>query len=258
MRRLIILLGIICLVTGGLADEHHTQAAGETTKLLLVLQAEPADGAAVDPSTLNAAAQTVERRAKGLGIADPVVWTSGDRIVVELPGVTGDDADRVTRALTTTALLEIIDTQGAFLPPGTVVATTLGGPTGGATPEAKTVYQTIVGGSDLKEAYVTTNQLGQKVIGFDLTDEGASKFYDFTSSHVGQPMSIVIDKRVVSTPVINSAIRNKGLIEGVPPGDVNTLVEQLNSGALAVPVRVVTSMVLTSVPSVGVATPTAA
>jgi preprotein translocase subunit SecD len=262
MRLLTILIGPLLSIlglTGGTPVGRHTQAAHQTTKLLLVLQAEPADGAAVTLDALNAAARTIERRAEGLGIDDPAVWTTGgDRIVVELPGVNGDDADQLTQALITTALLEIIDTQGAFLPPGTVVATTLGEPTDGATPEAETVYETIVSGSDFKEAYSTPNQLGEIVVGFDLTDEAARKFYDFTSSHVGQPMSIVIDKRVISSPVINSAISSRGIIEGFPLDDVKAIVGQLNSGALAVPVRVVTSMVLTSVPSVGAPTPTAA
>ncbi|HEY7036279.1 MAG TPA: peptidylprolyl isomerase, partial [Thermomicrobiales bacterium] len=69
-----------------------------------------------------------------------------------------------------------------------------------------------------------------------------------TSSHVGQPMSIVIDKEVISSPVINSAISNQGIIEGIPAADVRDLVVQLNSGPLAVPLRVVSSMVLNSVP----------
>ncbi|HEY7036896.1 MAG TPA: hypothetical protein VH482_36545, partial [Thermomicrobiales bacterium] len=220
MRLLTILLGLllsILSVGSGAPTESNARAADQTTKLLLVLQADPADGSTVDPDALNATARTIERRAKGLGIDTPEVWTTGgNQIVVELPGVTGDDAARVTQTLITTALLEIIDTQGAFLPSGTVVTTTLGGPAGGATPEAGTVFQTIVSGGDVKEAYPTANSLGQQVVGFDLTDEAASRFYDFTSSHVGQPMSIVIDKEVISSPVINSAISNQGIIEGIP------------------------------------------
>jgi hypothetical protein len=63
-------------------------------------------------------------------------------------------------------------------------------------------------------------------------------------------MSIVIDKQVISSPVINSAISNQGIIEGIPADQVKDLVLQLNSGALAVPLHVVSSLILSSVPAV--------
>jgi preprotein translocase subunit SecD len=180
----------------------------------------------------------------------------------------GLGAERAVKVLQRTALLEIIDPQGVFLPEGTRVRTSLNpNDTGeeeqslvaspeaspGASPEASpaaatavatptgTVYQTIIKGDDLKDAFVTTNQLGQIVVGFELNGGAASKFYDFTSSHVGQPMSIVIDKQVISSPVINSAISNSGIIEGVPATEVRDLVVQLKAGALAVPLKVVQS-----------------
>jgi preprotein translocase subunit SecD len=54
-------------------------------------------------------------------------------------------------------------------------------------------------------------------------------------------MSIVIDKQVISSPSINGAISNEGVIEGVPPDQVDDLVVQLKAGALAVPLEVVQS-----------------
>jgi preprotein translocase subunit SecD len=100
------------------------------------------------------------------------------------------------------------------------------------------VYDTIIRGSDLADAFVSTNQLGQQVVAFRLTDAAASRFFDFTSTHVGQPMSIVIDKVVLSSPVINAAISKEGIIEGVAPNEVENLVVQLKAGSLAVPLVV--------------------
>jgi preprotein translocase subunit SecD len=162
-------------------------------------------------------------------------------------------------------LLEIIDPQGSFLPEGTRVRTSLNPNDTGeetaetpaaspeaspvASPEAATaeesptgpVYNTIIAGDDLKDAFVNYNQVGQMVVGFQLNGDAASRFYDFTSTHLGQPMSIVIDKEVISSPVINGAISNEGVIEGVPPAQVRDLVLQLKAGALAVPLKVVQS-----------------
>src|SRR5262245_10059734 len=136
MRQLLLLLGVVLGIVGGSGVALSRQTENEVeTKLLLVLQADPADGAAVDPDLLEATARTIEHRVASLEIDGAKVWLSGgDQIVVELPGVDGDEADHVTKALTTTALLEIIDPQGEFLADGTIVLTTLGGPTDGSAP----------------------------------------------------------------------------------------------------------------------------
>jgi preprotein translocase subunit SecD len=80
-----------------------------------------------------------------------------------------------------------------------------------------------------------------QVVGFELQGDAASRFFQYTSSHLGQPMSIVIDKSVLSSPTINGAISSQGIIEGVPPTEVENMVIQLKAGALAVPLDVVQS-----------------
>jgi preprotein translocase subunit SecD len=213
----------------------------------------------------------LERRVNGLGVSEPFIQTRGDnQIIVELPGVA--DPQEAVRLLQQTALLEIIDPQGNYLPPGTVVNTTLGSaadrqaalagatpvaspvaatpaasplagtPVPGETPPSGPTYQTIISGSDLKTAYITTGNTGvEQVVGFELQDDAAGKFFQYTSSHLGQPMSIVVDKQVISSPRINGAISSRGIIEGVPPAEVANMVIQLKAGALGVPLEVVQS-----------------
>ncbi len=106
------------------------------------------------------------------------------------------------------------------------------------------IYETIISGADLKDAYRTTGALGQVVVGFELEGGAADRFYDFTSQNIGRPMSIVIDKTVISSPVINGAISDQGSIEGIPAAEVDNLVVQLKAGALAVPLEVVQSRVV--------------
>jgi len=78
-----------------------------------------------------------------------------------------------------------------------------------------TVYHTIMTGKDLKQVQVTQDKLGQYVIQFDLTPEGASIFADFTAANVGKYLTIVLDGKVISSPVINSAIPDgSGIIQG--------------------------------------------
>jgi preprotein translocase subunit SecD len=233
--------------------------------LQVVLEARPVAGQTLDSGTLEGTRQTLERRVNGLGVSEPLIQTRGnDQIIVELPGV--DDPQEAIGILQQTALLEIIDPLGQYLPPGTVVDTTLGpaddargdealepDATPGATPIAATpvpgartptgpVYETIISGAELKNAYVTTGNTGMnQVVGFELQGDAASQFFQYTSSHLGQPMSIVIDKQVISSPQINGAISTQGIIEGVPPTEVDDLVIQLKAGALGVPLEVIQS-----------------
>ena len=232
--------------------------------LQVVLQAQPVAGQTLDSATLEGTRQTIERRVNGLGVSEPLIQTRGsDQIIVELPGV--DDPQEAIAILQQTALLEIIDPLGQYLPPGTLVDTTLGPaedrpgadsgasaaspeatpgpatPVAGAAPTGP-VYETIISGADLKDAYVTTGNTGiNQVVGFELQGDASSKFFQYTSSNLGQPMSIVIDKQVVSSPVINGAISSQGIIEGVPPTEVDNLVIQLKAGALSVPLEVIQS-----------------
>src|SRR5690606_2457880 len=71
---------------------------------------------------------TIERRVNALGVSEPLIQTrGGDQIIVELPGI--DDPERAVQILRETALIEIIDPMGEFLPPGTIVRTTAGAET---------------------------------------------------------------------------------------------------------------------------------
>jgi preprotein translocase subunit SecD len=238
--------------------------------LQVLLEANPPGGGKVDSGALEGTRDTIERRVNGLGVSEPVIQTQGNnQIIVELPGV--EDPEEAVRVLQQTALLEIIDPQGQLLPEGTVVDTTLGTAASlndQATPEASpgaspvgspeaspvaspaatasvtpagTVYTTIITGKDLKNAYLTRTSLGAAAVGFEVKSGGASKLYDFTSSHIGQYMSIALDKKIISSATINGAISNQGQIEGMPVKEVNNLIIQLKAGALAVPLEVKSS-----------------
>jgi preprotein translocase subunit SecD len=223
---------------------------------------------------MNGTRDTIERRVNGLGVSEPLIQTRGDnQIVVELPGV--NDPEQAIQVLQQTALLEIINPNGQFLPEGTVVQTTLSkasaeakAATPGASPVASPVaatgvettptptpdpngpvYQTIISGTDLKDAYRTTGQNGEWVVAFELKGGASDKFYDFTSQNVGQPMSIVVDGRVISTATIRNPIAGSGQIDGLNGLEADTLALQLKAGALGVPLDVVSSQ--TVGPSLG-------
>jgi len=101
-------------------------------------------------------------------------------------------------------------------------------------------------GSELKTVAVNRTQVGQYVVEFTLKPDGTKIFKDYTTANVGRYLAIVLDKRVISTPIINSAItEGSGMIEGNFTVDsANALAIQLRYGSLPVPLKVVESRII--------------
>ncbi|MDQ2786254.1 MAG: protein translocase subunit SecD, partial [Chloroflexota bacterium] len=108
-----------------------------------------------------------------------------------------------------------------------------------ATAPAGPVYETIVTGKDLADAFPQTDQSGNLVVGFKLNSDAATKFGDYTGSHVGQFLNVIVDKRVVNSATIQSRIDQSGEINGLDRTQVQDLVVVLKSGRLAVPLDVI-------------------
>jgi preprotein translocase subunit SecD len=108
-----------------------------------------------------------------------------------------------------------------------------------ATAPAGPSYDTIVTGKDLSDAFPQTGQTGNLVVGFKLNSNAASKFGDYTGSHVGQYLNVIVDKRVINSAVINSRIDQSGVIEGLSRDEVQSLVIVLKSGRLQVPLDLI-------------------
>jgi preprotein translocase subunit SecD len=133
-------------------------------------------------------------------------------------------------------------TEPTVTPGGEATATPSAEATATPTPAA-TVYHTVMTGASLDTVTVQTDQLGNFVIAFTLKSDAKQLFADYTTSHVQQYLAIVLDKRVISTPVINQAITSgSGQIEGnFTQASANDLAVQLRYGSLPLPIKVVES-----------------
>jgi preprotein translocase subunit SecD len=80
---------------------------------------------------------------------------------------------------------------------------------------------------------------GQYVIQFRLDAEGAQIFSDYTTTHVGESLGIVLDKIVISAPVVNEPItEGEGIISGgFTLESANNLAVQLRYGSLPIPLN---------------------
>jgi len=94
----------------------------------------------------------------------------------------------------------------------------------------------LLSGADLKlNARAEIDQRFQ-LIHFEFQDNAKRTFEDFTREHIGKRLAIFLDHRLISAPTINGAIPGKGIIEGnFTPDAARTLADQLNAGALPVP-----------------------
>jgi preprotein translocase subunit SecD len=232
--------------------------------LQTLLEADVPADQSVSSQDLSVTRQILENRANGLGVSEVVMQTAGDRrIVAEFPGVS--NPEEVVAALQQTALLEFVDFGTTPVAVGTKIDTdfskasstgTSANPTPAAAatqdpnqpastavPNPNPIYHTVMTGADLKEANVQTDSFGKPAVGFTLSDNGKQIFSDYTSSHVQQYLGIVLDKTVISAPVVNTPITDgSGIIQGSFTADeANKLAVQLSYGALPVPVKVVES-----------------
>jgi preprotein translocase subunit SecD len=247
--------------------------------LQAVLQADM-DCAKVNPADLQVTRQILERRANALGVSEITMQIAGNcRIVAEFPGV--ENPEQVIASLQQTGRLEFVDMGSTPVPEGTLIQTDYGqtgstSPSDQATPLPSTptpeatntpasatpspevtptpspeatpapenkVYHTVLTGAALDPARIVVrqDQVGKFMIEFALKPEAKQIFADYTSTHIGQVLAIVLDGRVISTPVIQSAItEGSGVITGnFTEESANALAIQLRYGALPIPVKIV-------------------
>ena len=211
--------------------------------LQALLEADVPPETNVSSEELLNAKNILENRANALGVSEVVMQTAGDRrIVAEFPGVT--NPEEVVSALKQTALLEFVDMGTTPVAEGTKIQTDFGVENAPATTESgEKIYHTVMTGAGLKSASVTRGQTGEYAISFVLKTDATDLFGQYTTSHTGQYLAIVLDKQVISTPVIKTAITDgQGQISGsFTQASANTLAIQLRSGALPIPIKVVES-----------------
>ena len=224
---------------GGIDREINTRLGLDLVGgVQALLEADLPEGASVDAEEMQTATRIVENRVNGLGVTEALVQQAGDkRIVVELPGV--EDPTEAISTIQETGLLEFVSM--GYSPPlaGTVIVTDFA--TSDDPVEGQQVWETIMTGDKIEFVQVTRDPSGQYVIQFRLNDEGSQTFSEYTTNHVGESLGIVLDKTVISSPVVNEPI-NEG--EGIISGgftieSANNLAVQLRYGSLPIPLKVV-------------------
>jgi len=206
----------------------------------VLLKADLPEGQTVDAESMEAALRIVRDRADGLGVKEPVVQAvGGDRILVEMPGM--QDAEAAVSTMEEIGLLEFVDTGDVSLPPGTIIETDYMSVQATEPVTETTVYHTVLTGRHLKSVQLTFDQTtGLPSISFELDEEGARIFAEHTADNVKKHLTVVLDRQVISSPVIKQAIPDgMGAITGsFTVDEARAMVLQLRYGALPVPLAV--------------------
>jgi preprotein translocase subunit SecD len=220
--------------------------------LQVLLEVDLPEDADVSAESMEVARRVIENRTNALGVSENVVQLAGDRrIVGEFPGL--EDTEGVIAVIQKTGLLEFVDMGDTPLPSGSRVKTDYGfaadatpAETSDSETEEETVYHTVMTGAALDEVGVSQDQVGQYQIAFSLKDEGSDVFAEYTATHVGQYLAIVLDKVVISAPRIQSEISGgSGVITGqFDYESANNLAVQLRYGSLPVPLKIVESRII--------------
>jgi preprotein translocase subunit SecD len=236
---------VVANVFGGFnqAVDLDVEAVGEQTFHLLIT-----DEAilARNTSTLQQSIEIIRRRIDELGTTEPTIQRQGaTRILVQVPGL--DDPQRLKALLGQTAKLNfhLVDQNvGAFevvngrrMPSGSRLVYTDTEP---AVPYL-IKRRAMVSGESLVDASIGFDQqTGSPEVNFRFDSVGAKKFGEVTRANVGRPFAIVLDDKVISAPVIQTAILGgAGRITGsFTVQGANDLAILLRAGALPAPMNI--------------------
>ncbi|MCE7938370.1 protein translocase subunit SecD [bacterium] len=130
-----------------------------------------------------------------------------------------------------------VTTTAAVTTTGSVTTTAAGG-----APPAKlqTLYPTVLTGAYVSNASVGFDPLQGVVVNFALSTEGGQRMQRYTSGHIDEIMAIALDKKIISAPSVRSTISANGQITGqFTQAEAESLVAQITSGSLPVPLKVV-------------------
>ena len=188
-------------------------------------------------SSLDQALEIVRRRIDEVGTNEPNILKRGnDRILVELPGL--DDPMRIKNLLGKTANLtfrfivknkeETFGAEKLFFDDDSQ--------------EVLVSKRIVISGENLLDAQPKMdNQTNQTVVTFNLDRIGSKRFGQATKTGIGKRLAIVLDGKVVSAPVIQSAIiGGSGQISGnFTFQSATDLALLLRSGALPAPLNIV-------------------
>ncbi|MCE9549272.1 protein translocase subunit SecD [Candidatus Nomurabacteria bacterium] len=210
-----------------------------------------ADVSGVDSvsDSMDALRDVIERRVNLFGVSEPVVQVQGsgfvsggeEKLIVDLPGVT--DLDKAISMIGQTPLLEFkieapkdAKQKAKVNADGTLVLDA-----------SLDFVSTPLTGRYLQKASVEFDvTTRQPRVSLQFDTEGTQLFAQITKENIGKIIAIYLDGSPISTPVVREEIPNGQAIisGGFTPTEAKQLVGRLNSGALPVPISLLSKQTI--------------
>ncbi len=203
--------------------------------------------------------ETIWNRVDMLGLTEPTIQRqggfTGDRIIVELPGV--ENSERVMDIIKKTAYLEwkLVNASADDVE---TLLTEFGGEVPadmeireGDPEKAGARYYLLnrvaeVTGNDLRMARRSSDDYNNPVVLFTLSPEGSKSFHKTTQDNVGRQLAIILDNIVQSAPTIEDVIpTGEGRISGrytIEEADDLSLV--LRAGAMPATINILETRII--------------
>lgn len=180
----------------------------------VLLEAESRSGEEVDKDSLERAKAIIQNRVDQLGTKEPeITLEGGNRIRVAIPGV--QDQEQVLDLVGQTALLEFKYAKNV---------------------DGERVYETIITGDALEEAFVKFDRQNKPIVSLKLNNDAGDVMREFTKDNIGSTLYITLDDVPISTPIIEEAVGKTAAISGnFTDQEAAELALLLRSGALPVP-----------------------
>ena len=231
-------------------------------RVILRAETEKFKGGKWTPERLELIRSILERRVNATGVSEPLLITKQpDQIIVEIPGLR--DEKKALDVLQSTANLqfywlpqlgnangtrssiwsveEVADPKTGVKQDVLVDAITKQPLTPAIMDLEIFSKDPLVSGKDLLPNSEVIVQGAGPVIKFEFNPSGGAILEEFTRvpSHIGDHLAVFLDGKLLTAPSINGVLPGKGIIEGkFDEVTAKALSEQLNAGALPVPLEI--------------------
>jgi preprotein translocase subunit SecD len=192
--------------------------------------------------------EVVRKRIDEMGTREPTIERQGDdRIVVQVPGL--QDPSQLIKILQTTAKMtfqlvdesaDIEQAKKGIVPIGSELVHRYNAQEEQRRGMVVVQKRVVVAGDRLTDAQASfDSQTGQPDVSFKFDSVGAREFGDITKEYVGHRFAILLDKKVITDPTIQSVILGgQGVITGsFTTEETKNLSLLLRAGALPAPLK---------------------
>ncbi|MBP9715166.1 MAG: protein translocase subunit SecD [Candidatus Pacebacteria bacterium] len=201
--------------------------------------------------SMDALRDVIERRVNLFGVSEPVVQVQGagfisggeQKLIVDLPGET--DLEKATAMIGQTPLLEFKIENPE--PPKQKVTVDENGQANISIDQDAMFIPTELTGRYLKKAVLEFNpNTREPMVSLQFDEKGTELFAQITKDNIGKMVAIYLDGSPISSPVVRDAILDgQAVISGAfNPTEAKILVGRLNSGALPVPISLLSKQTI--------------